>query len=419
MAKVLILSSNGDGISIALRLAQEGHLVKVWSRGGKVMLNGYTNPSPTSSLDGKYDLTISDMVGMGLTCNFLKKQGQLVLGGSTFHDRLELDRLYGVKVVKQLTKLHVPETIHITDKETLKKELQKANSARVIKPLNNKSVDLTLVSSRKDNKALLSIINQWGEKLTPCLLQEKIPEEVEISTEGWFNGEEFVLPFNHTFEKKRLMEGDKGPQTGCMGNVVYPTEGDKLTDLALKPLTPFLKKINYVGPIDVNCIISKGKAYFLEFTTRFGYDAIQAWMELFKLSLFDYLYHIATGQGNLKKHTDYRNEMSIAVRLSMNPYPSKEGIKKWRGIQVVNVLKEAEHHIWLMDVMKLRGVPVLAGTDGVVGCVAARGISPQECRRRVYRSVENLIIHPDVQYRTDIGRDVYFLRNKFDEWCRD
>ncbi len=90
------------------------------------------------------------------------------------------------------------------------------------------------------------------------------------------------------------MEGDKGPNTGCMGNVVFTTEGNRLTEQALMPLSPLLKKVGYVGPIDVNCILTATDAYFLEFTTRFGYDAIQTFSELLKIPLFDFLFTAAT-----------------------------------------------------------------------------------------------------------------------------
>jgi len=52
------------------------------------------------------------------------------------------------------------------------------------------------------------------------------------------------------------------------------------------------------------------------------------------------------------------------------------------------------------------GIPVMAGVDGVVGCVTARGSSVRECQRRAYRTIRNITITDDVQYRKDIGDDV-------------
>jgi phosphoribosylamine--glycine ligase len=236
---------------------------------------------------------------------------------------------------------------------------------------------------------------------------------IEISTEGWFNGKDWIRPFNHTFEKKRLMASDRGPNTGCMGNVVWPTNGDKLTAQVVEPLAPLLEKVGYVGPIDVNCIVDDTDAYFLEFTPRFGYEAIQAWGELLQEKLFDFLYGVASGQ---PIEVPYHDESSIAIRLSVSPYPNKEDIEKWKGVQVLDIPKEARKHIWLADVMKPDGIEVLAGVDGVVGCVTARGQSVRECQRRAYRTVKNICIHQDVQYRTDIGDGAEQDKEKLKEW---
>jgi phosphoribosylamine--glycine ligase len=212
------------------------------------------------------------------------------------------------------------------------------------------------------------------------------------------------------------MEGDKGPQTGCMGNVVFLSEGDRLTDLVLEPLTPLLRKEGYVGPIDVNCIIANDGVYFLEFTTRFGYDAIQALSELFKIPLFDFLYGIASKQCELKEREDYLNMIAIAVRLTLPPYPA-ENVDKWRNIKVLEIEPAARRHVWLSDVIRKNNDEVVGGVDGVIGCVTARGESIRECKRRVYRTIDNIVINQDVQFRRDIARNFEDLKDRFDRWC--
>lgn len=422
MANILILSSEGDGIPISIRLAKEGHAVDIFLKDEKykTSLLGYRNPKIilTAPPGEGYDLIISDMVGLGELCEKYKKQGRLVLGGGVFNDKIELDRLYGSKVVSSLTQVKESETTKISAKAELIAFLKKSTTAKVVKPLGNKSVSLTLVSKDESNSSLISIAKKWGDKLIPCIVQDTI-KGFEISTEGWFNGEKFIRPFNHTFERKRLMEDDKGPQTGCMGNVVVLSTGDKLTDLILLPLEPLLKKVKYTGPIDINCIISEKDVYFLEVTARFGYDAIQAFAELLKIPLYNFLFKVATQQDDLIEGIDYTNQPSIAVRLSMPPYPSKEGVDKWKGIRVLKMDEGASKHVWLADVMKEEGIEVLAGVDGVVGCVTARGLTIKECQRRVYRTINNIVINSDVQYRSDIGDQALADKEEFDRWCRD
>jgi len=422
MANVLLLSPEGDGIPIAIKMAQEGHAVDIFLKNEKFKysLQGFRNPKIILNApagDG-YDLIIADMVGLGELCDKYKKQGKLVLGGGVFNDKLELDRAYGAKVITSLTKAKEGEVVKITSKNDLMTLLKKSSTAKVIKPLNNKSVSLTLVSQDETNSSLISMVKAMGDKLIPCIVQDTI-QGFEISTEGWFNGERFILPFNHTFERKRLMEGDKGPQTGCAGNVVFASNGDKLTDMLLLPLEPLLKKVKYLGPIDINCIISDKDVYFLEITSRLGYDAIQAFAELLKIPVYDFFFKIATKQGDLVEGRDFVNQPSIAIRLSMPPYPLREDVEKWRGVRVLKMSYGAAKHVWLADVAKEEGIEVMAGVDGVIGCVTARGLGIKECQKRAYRTIENIVINPDVQYRLDIGDQALVDKESFDKWCRN
>jgi len=371
----------------------------------KASLEGFKNPSkvndPYKMLD-QYDLIINDMVGTGSVCDNLSDKGKLVLGGGSFSDKLELDREYGSKVANTMTKAKLPKTVSIETRAELTKYIAKVDKPQVIKPIGNKSPGLTVVSTDNQNRMLKSMVAARADEFTPCIVQETV-EGVEISTEGWFNGKTWVKPFNHTIESKRFMEGDKGTQTGCMGNIVWPTDGDKLTATVLEPLSPLLEIVKYVGPIDVNCIINEQDAYFLEYTARFGYDAIQAWSELIKPSLFDYLYGVASGQ---KDSFDYHNELAIAVRLTVHPFPGTEDIHKWHAVKVIDPPKEAMRHIWLADVIKQNDELLMAGIDGVIGCVTSRGITVRECQRRAYRTIKNIVLSDDVQFRLDIGNTV-------------
>lgn len=414
MASVLMLSEQGDGIPLALRLRDEGHIVKIHFTDNKLKqaFQGFSNPSKVTNpriMLEQYDLVISDMVGHGGLCDELKAKGKLVLGGGTFNDKLELDRNYGEKVMERLTNVKIPDSMAVSHQQRLVEYLDEVGYPVVIKPEGNQSTTLTLVSNDQKNRMLKSFA-AINLDLTPCIVQKRV-EGIEVSTEGWFN--KGWITYNHTIEYKRLMEGDKGPNTGCMGNVVWTTNGDKLTDLILKPLTPLLERAGYVGPLDVNCIIDKDDAWFLELTARFGYDAIQALSELIKGSLFDFLYYNAAKVG---RAPSYHDGYGIGVRLSVNPYPSKEGAGKWANIQMIHIPNEARRHVMLSDVKLVDGVEMLSGVDGVIGCVTARGQTVREAQRRVYRTIDNVCISEDVQYRKDIGQGVMEKIEKLKEW---
>jgi phosphoribosylamine-glycine ligase len=158
--------------------------------------------------------------------------------------------------------------------------------------------------------------------------------------------------------------------------------------------------------------------YFLEFTPRFGYDAIYAMTELCRKPFFDYLWKLQLKQSL----PSFREEYAIAVRLSMPPYPFgdipelKHYFKMYEGVQVLQVPKEAERHIHYYDVQSISGKMCMAGIDGALGCVTARGATIRECQRRVYRTIKNIVISKDVQYRSDIGSDWQKDIDQLKEW---
>lgn len=405
MASVLIMSLDGDGVPLAIRLASEGHIVKVCIKHAeaKKSLRGYKNPSLINQprmLD-QFDLILYDMSGLGDQAENMKEAGRFVIGGGAVNDKLELDREYGEKVASKLLSVQIPKGPKVDNKAGLIKELERSTKPMVVKPLDNKLPTLTLVSGDDANRTLISIARNMGEKICPCILQERI-DGVEISTEGWFDGEQFQS-FNHTIEYKRLFEGDHGPQTGCMGNIVWVCGEDEIVKRALLPLQPLLQRVEYLGPIDVNLIATEKDLHFLEFTPRFGYDAIQTFTELIKGSLFDFFWNLCV-KGRLPK---MRDQYALGVRMSMPPYPHHEGADLLSGLQVLDIDGGARKHLFLADVMRgADQTEILAGVDGVIGCAVSRGSDITEARRRAYRTIDKSVIHPDVQFRKDIGAGV-------------
>ena len=404
MASILIISK-GDGIPIALKLAKEGHVVKVVfpDEGNRRLLKGMRNPSQMSNVANsleQFDLILFDMVGYGDLAT--QMEGKPVLGGGSFNDKIELDRDYGERVARTLLKeVSILESKSFELPSYALEYLDTVDKPYVLKPFYNKDVHLLFIDKDKNNLLLKSMIRSHGREIFPCLLQEKV-EGIEVSTEGWFNGSEFCH-FNHTFEVKRLFDGDKGPLTGCAGCLVWATEGDRLTEISLQPLTPLLQKVHYLGPLDVNLIVQEDRVYFIEFTARFGYDAIQALMELTKAPLFDYLWKLSIQQ----PLPPFKDEYALAVRLSFPPYPfqDRDYFKSFEGLQVLEQVQEADNHLHYFDVKSTNGVPTLAGIDGSIGCVTARGENIRECRRRVYRTLKSIVRLDEVQYRQDIGNN--------------
>jgi phosphoribosylamine-glycine ligase len=249
MASILIVSKHGSGIPLALHLAkQEGHLVKIWIKDKQFrnVLEGSTNPKLVNTYNvnpQSIDLAIGDMVGIGNEIAELKAKGILTACGSVFNDKMELDRVYGMKVAQAIyNKSYIPDTIPCKSKIDIDNALDN-DKAMVIKPLGNKAVGLTLVSNDTNNRSLKSFIENNADDILPCIVQEVV-NGIELTIEGWFSKEWLKDSFNCTIESKRFLNNDKGPNVGCMGNVVWPCKENKLVKEFLYPATELLEKVD-------------------------------------------------------------------------------------------------------------------------------------------------------------------------------
>lgn len=422
--RILILSMDGDSAGVSHRLVREGHEVDLWVKksGFTKMLEGIVDrPAKWQSVAPKADLIICDMVGFSHLLPLFQKLGKPVLSCNSTGDMLELDRQKGMEVFQKLG-IGIPKTQYFHGAADAAKLEWKSDEGYVLKASGNLDVGKTYLCPTED-------IYEWAlstlEGASEIVVQELIPKEssVEVSTEGWFNGETFIHPFTHTWEEKHHMAGRIGKMTGCMGNVVlafqHPTHLMKATVMKFAPI---LAMANYRGPIDVNCIVTKDRLYALELTCRMGYDAVEALMTGLKEPMGNLLFDVATG---IKKEMDIRYDFLMAIRVTRDPYPfcrPQEVEESDRGMPICGLSEKDEPFTYLCDVFKdvdkddAEGYDLkYAASDGVVLKATSFGRSVKEAQHRAYKICNN-IKAIDISYRNDIGDRVDGDLAKLREW---
>jgi len=387
-------------LGVAARLSQEGHDVRFWTKDPSFnkdlqgLLSRVDSPRPSIPW---CDLAIADMVGFSSFLPVLQKYAKPSLSINPVGDVLELDRLKAQQTA-QVMGLDVPESWAGTPPELPPEGL-------FVKPSGNKSpIQTRCVETPAQLAWVLKELK--GEK--DVLFQRKV-DGIEVSTEGWFNGVDWVKPFNHTFEEKKLM-GKSGPGTGCMGNVVVPAQEDKLVKETLIRMTPFLRKAGYRGPLDVNCVVSKDKAHFLEFTARMGYDAVEALITGLREPIGTFLFEVATG---VKKEMDLTKDYMMAVRLVSPPYPFSG--KAQAGVPVEGLVQENQKYVFPCALQKTKEGWQTTGSDGVVAKITAIGKTVDQAQGRCLRTLGN-IKGLDLFYRDDIGERVDRDMKQLKEW---
>lgn len=426
--RILFISKDGDSLSLARRVDREGHKALFFidnpeAQGvGEGLVEKVSSKTPISTKSGQVNkesvkklldgtqpnLVVFDMVKLGGVADFISSLGMPVFGGSKWSDLAELNRKYGCELMKAAG-INTPSTTYFKSGETEKAIdfIHRAKGRLVYKPSGNIDTSHTYVGQGKDD--LISMLRLWKSDHCDFELQEFI-EGVEVSAELWWNGFTSTL-HNWTMEEKGFMNGNVGSATGCMGNVVCRCKkGTRLISEGVGKMERLLKKTNYKGALDLNCIVKEDKLYGLEFTARFGYDALQALLTLYRGSLSKLFFDIAEGK---RPEEDFFLETSIAVRLSIPPYPS-DG--KPEHLPIIGVSPLNEKHIWFGDVHLTQGKKLeCSGFDGMLGCVTAKGKNVRECQRRAYRTIHSLTI-PQLQYRTDIGERVNKDLARLKDW---
>lgn len=414
--KVLFLSKSGDGLGIAHRIREQGHEVNFWLPDTQYRLagQGLVNRVPSfRPLMAGADLIVADMVGFGTYSQLFERLGKPTLNIDPLVEKLELDRekasdLFGRLGVAQ------PASQSFESIEEAKKALYSGEwKPVVLKPSGNMATSKTMVCKEKEECEWALGTYPPGTRLT---VQDFV-QGVEVSTEGWWNGRDFLSPFLLTFEEKRFLEGNLGQNVGCMGNVVVTSGSSRLTQQTVEKLRPFLRKTKYRGPIDLNAIVTKEKAMVLEATCRMGYDAVEAMAEGLKEPLLDLLFETATGT---KKEMNITSDTMIGVRLSVPPYPMAEPKKEDRDIPVLGINRQNFKHLWLTDIYVTKEGFFTAGGDGCLLKATAIGRRNEndlvrEARNRVYRTLAGLQV-PNKQYRRDIGTRVNSDYAQLKEW---
>lgn len=408
--KFLFLSKYGDGLGLAQRIVDEGHSVTMYivdtsykSAGlGIVDRVGSWRPSLAES-----DIVICDMVGFGKHEKMFRRMNKPLFSCSRVLEQAELDRERGIELFKKAG-INVPFTITYNNPMEAKELENTWETGYVIKPHDNASTAKTLVV--RDKAAWDWALSLYAGTIT---VQRIVEDGIEVSTEGWFNGRGFIKPFNHTFEEKRLISQTSGSNTGCMGNVVINAkDGNKLTSETVMKLEPILKKIAYKGPIDINAIVTKDAVHALEFTSRLGYDAIEALMEGLNEPISDVIFETAVG---VKKEMALGSDPMIAVRLSKSPWPITDPSSDDFGMPILGIDDSNRKHIFLTDAYKENDGIFYAASDGVIAKVTAHAKTVADARTRVYRTIDS-INYPDKQYRLDIGERVPEDMKKLKEW---
>ena len=294
------------------------------------------------------------------------------------------------------------------NREDSKKFLKKTNFPTVIKADNLASGKGVYICSNEDEAdiAIEEIFNgKFGDAKN--LLIEEFLEGEEMSYFTINDGNNFKH-FGSAQDHKRVMDGDKGKNTGGMGayspsRLMNEELENKIIERIIKPTLKALTELGseYKGFLYAGLMIVNNEPYLIEYNVRMGDPECQTILPKLETDLLDIF--LACCEKKLNKfEIKWSNKKSLCVVLCSNGYP--DSFKK--NVEIKNLEKiklDKQEYIFHAGSLKKEGKTYAIG--GRVLNFVALSDEFINARQMIYKRLDQL----DWQggfYRKDIGHKV-------------
>lgn len=414
--KILVIDQNASSLDWTMRCQQDGHQVR-W----------YVKPDPKTEMVGKgivdrvedprtaykwADLIVfTDNTSWQREADQWREEGWSVIAAGVEGAKWELERDAGMAVLKKAG-VGIAPSKNFSNYDDAIAYVKREMKRYVSKPSGDSNKALSYCA--KSPEDLIYMLERWKRNKTlkgDFILQEFIPG-IEMAVGGWFGPGGFNRGWCENFEFKKLMNDDLGVATGEQGTVIRSVLKSKLADKVLKPVEEQLERMNYVGYIDVNCIIDEdGIPWPLEFTMRFGWPLFNIQQAVHKGDHAEWLMDLYEGKDARNFQLD---TVTTGVVLSIPDYPySHLTRKEVNGVPLYGMDQDLAPSVHPCEMMmseapheikgKILTVPCLASAGDYVLTATGTGETVSQSQRKAYQVLKKLTMPNSPMYRTDIG----------------
>lgn len=425
--RVLIIDVASNALDFAMRCQDWGHDVMFYDaphKDGSVRMAGkgiVPRLIDYNLLQTKY-LDWSDLIFLPDNVKYLdmlepkRKAGYPIFGCCLEAAELELDRAKGQEAMKAAGLSIIP-GVEFHDYDDAAKFVEKNPQYLVSKPSGDGDRALSFVA---DDAASLQhmMLDRWKKndkyrseaRKHGFILQEK-KTGVEFACGGWFGPGGWSKFWYQNAEYKKFLAGDMGPNTGEMGTLSMYVRECKLADLALKPMAKMLKKMEYIGFLDISGMVDdEGTFWPFELTCRPGWPSFHNQMATHEGDPAKWMLDLLTGNDTLEVK---ENIACVSVVMATGDFPNSHlTLKEVTGIPIYNATDR--EHVHLCDVMLGDDVPVQVGEKTVrmpnyvtsgeyVMVMTGTGTTITGARRSAYAALNKVKLPMHKICRPDIG----------------
>jgi phosphoribosylamine--glycine ligase len=412
MKKVLILGSGGREYSIGYAIRDEAEIF--YAPG-----NGATSEFATNleikdyyelrewAIENKIDLTIvgPEAPLVDGVVDIFKEKNLTIFGASKAAAQLEGSKVYMKNFLK---KYNIPTAKYIEtdDKQKAYEFIDNMQKTPIVVKADGLCAGKGVIIAESKEEAKKTVDEMlsgkaFGEAGKKVIVEEFL-DGFELSMFAICDGEDFVL-LPAAQDHKRLLDGDKGPNTGGMG-AYAPTPlatseiYEKVKTKIIRPTIDGMKKEGspYEGVLFIGLMIVDNEPYVLEYNVRFGDPECEELMPLIDSSLYDMFYNGATKQLD-KIDVKIKDMVAVGVVCASKnyPYSSSEPAEI-----TIDDLSDCNGYIAFAGVKKIDGK--LYATGGRVLVCVGFGKDVKEARDEAYKIVDK--VHFDgKKYRKDIA----------------
>ncbi len=416
--RILVVGGGGREHALAWKLARSPRVEAVWCAPGNAGIAEVATCVPIASDDLKglvrlareqaIDLTVVGPelpLTLGLVDRFAE-EGLRAFGPTAAAARLEGSKVFAKELLRQL---RVPTAFFsvFDDPDEAIRFVDEVGAPVVVKADGLAAGKGVFICSTvpEAKQAVEQIMQQrlFGDAGAKVVVEELLEGE-ELSFMAITDGDT-VLPLAESQDHKRVLDGDRGPNTGGMGAyspvpLMTPALCEHVMHDIMEPVVLGLARqgIRYAGVLYAGLMVRDGRAKVLEFNVRFGDPEAQV-LVVRLVSDLAALMDAACDGGLADAPIDWDPRAAACVVLAAEGYPGV--VEKGRPISGLETLRGWADGLVFHAGTRRDGDHLVTDGGRVLG-VTALGDTLADAVAEAYRAVAR-VGWPGMHFRQDIG----------------
>jgi len=426
--KVLVIGSGGREHALIWKLAQSKFVDKIFATPGNGGISELAECLEIKTIETerilsfarkeKIDITVvgpEAPLVLGVVDDFMR-HGLKIFGPTASCARLEESKVFA-KMFMAKYAIPTAEFKVFDNPDEAKRYIEQIGAPCVVKA-DGLAAGKGVVVAKTIDEAMQAVSSMMEEKIFGDAGKKIIIEECLDGQEASIlilTDSKEVLPLASSQDHKRLLDGDRGPNTGGMGayspapvvnDAVFKEISEKVIARTIKGLNQ--EGLEYRGVLYAGIMLTKSGPKVLEFNVRFGDPETQAIIPRISSDLLEGI--LATSSGNLSKFTKaggfkWDSRACVSVVCASGGYPGEfEKNKPIFGLKEAGEMKDViVFHAGTSRLpQSAQSKSSFVTSGGRVLGVTALGDTIKEAIDKAYKAVDK-INFDGMRCRRDIG----------------